>query len=28
MTSERVFATAPTIEQIEGRVTPDGRPTA
>lgn len=26
MTSERVFTGAPTIDQIEGRVTPDGRP--
>lgn len=26
ITNERVYATAPTIDQIEGRVTPDGRP--
>jgi len=25
MTNERVFAAAPTVDQIDGRVTPDGR---
>ena len=28
MTAERVFTTRPTVDQIEGRVTPDGRPVA
>jgi hypothetical protein len=28
MTAERVFTTRPTADQIEGRVTPDGRPVA
>jgi ketosteroid isomerase-like protein len=26
MTSERVFIAAPTVDQIKGRVTPDGKP--
>lgn len=26
MTSERVFMAPPTVDQIEGRITPDGRP--
>jgi hypothetical protein len=26
MTNERVYRNAPTVDQIEGRVTPDGRP--
>jgi hypothetical protein len=28
MTGERVFTARPTVDQIEGRVTPDGRPVA
>jgi ketosteroid isomerase-like protein len=28
MTSERVFTSPPTVDQIAGRVTPDGRPVA
>jgi hypothetical protein len=28
ITAERVFTTRPTVDQIEGRVTPDGRPVA
>lgn len=28
MTNERVYAQSPTADQIEGRVTPDGRPAA
>jgi hypothetical protein len=28
MTSERVFTTTPSVDQIEGRVSTDGRPVA